>query len=65
MIEKIVDELLSSSRSDAQDVLDHEANGDCRALQLWLEQLATALRGSSSSRKDALAAIDLFAQDGR
>jgi hypothetical protein len=65
VIEKTLDEG-ASSRADAQDVPDVDPSGDCRALLVWLEQLATALRGSCSSRRaDALAAIDLFDQDAR
>jgi len=65
VVEKTLDEA-TPPRADAQDILDVDRSGDCRALQMWLEQLATALRGSCSSRKaDALAAIDLFDRDRR
>jgi hypothetical protein len=40
------------------ELKDHDQSGDCRALQKWLEQLATALRGSCANKKaDALAAL--------
>jgi hypothetical protein len=58
VIEQTLDELRWSSRSEAQDAPGLEPTADCRVLRRWLEQLATALKGSSSRQKaEALALI--------
>jgi len=65
VIEKAFDELMAASPSDQPASRGFDPNSDYRTLQMWLEQLATALRDSSSNRKaDALAALQLFGQDG-
>jgi len=47
------------------ELKDHDPNSDCRALQRWLEQLASALKGSCADKKaDALATLATLRQGG-
>lgn len=58
MIENTFDEVMATTPSDEPASRDFDPNGDYRTLQMWLEQLATVLRDSSSSQKaEALALI--------
>jgi hypothetical protein len=47
------------------ELKDHDPNGDSRALQRWLEQLAMALKGSCANKKaDALATLATLRRGG-